>query len=215
MTLHFTIRPITQSTNRLRQLRPWGDPVMFADTYSVFVRTINGQPIGQFSMVVPYMLDKSGNWLGDWSANTLSMPITHDQIMQIASIQVADDYTVDQKMGWLNGGGDGKWGFPMKSSLEWEIATDLRLIGAIWAGQWVEIIDHAVFTVNFNGKFETIPMSRIKTFDDWPNLSRKHPQVQEVTAVDKQDSPILPKGHIWMPVLLKGASNWVFDRWLL
>lgn len=189
----------------LPRIRPWGDPIMRADGYSTYIRTVNGQRYGQFSHVIPYMLDDQGNWLGSWSANYLKTAVTHQQMLDIADMQTADEFTVNQKMSWLTNGGDGTWGAPIKCTGDWQKTTDAHLIGACWANTTIILADERKqFTIHFNSKVETVWMRRVKL-----------PQVQECTAVGADDTPRLPKGKIILPVQMPGASNWIFERWLV
>lgn len=206
-------------SGNFRIVKSWGDPVMKADGYSTSVRLVlnpnTGQMerMGQFSHVVPYQPT-----LGDstWSANDLACSLTNAQLLAIASIQQDDEYSVDQKMNWLTDSGDGSWGAPIRCNGDWLLASDARLIAGVWAGQPVELTgEHSTFLVSFNDKVVNVPMSRIYTFYDWSHISRTHPQVVECTAVDANDRPILPHGHIYLPLVFRTGSVWVFDRWLV
>lgn len=213
-----TLRTVITSdaTSNFRTVRNWGTPEMMADTYSALIRVDprTHEPVGQFSHVVPYQPE-----LGDstWSANTLACNITNTQLQAIASLQQDEpEFTVDQKMRWLTWYGSNNWGAPMKCTGRWETATDARLIAAVWAGQPVELTDERqFFTVDFNGKRESIPMSRIKVFSDWAHISRTHPQAVQCTAVTASDAVIKPHGTIYLPLVFKTDNVWVFDRWLI
>lgn len=199
--------PPANATPNLRTVKPWGDPVMTADSYSVAKRLINGQVVGQFSLVQVYQTDALG-FIGDMGANTTARNVTSSELMYIASLQAADEFTVDQKMVWLLGGGNGKWGSPMRGEWgageTWKDARNVQMIAAVWAGQPVEVLEERTFyNVVWQGKVEpSVEMCRIKTG-----------RVVEVTAVNGGDRLILPKGHIFLPLWFR-ATPWVFRRWL-
>lgn len=193
------------ATTPHRTVRKWGAAGMVADTYSATVRTINGQPVGQFGLVQVYQL-VNGVYIGDMSANTTFCNISHSEMLAIADLQTADEYSVDTKMNWLTNGGSGAWGCPMSCTGDWQTATDGKLIGAVYAGQPLEVLEQRTFTnVRWNGKIEAeVPMSRIK-----PGT------LQKVTVVDQADRyGEKPKGIVWLPLKFRGEA-WIFDRWLV
>lgn len=199
------------TSRKLRRLKSWGsDQIMIADNYSVTKRLVNGGVMGQFSLVNLYMLDSNGNWAGTWSANELYTSLISVDVARIGALQTPDEYTVDQKMNWLFFGGRDIWGAPLAGYYEkdWRQASNPRMIGAVYAGNSVEVFEERVFhDVFFNGRTESeIVMSRIRT--GWE-------VIQEVTAVDDLDRPILPKGRIILPILTRHASCWVMNRWLM
>ena len=128
-------------------------------------------------------------------------------------------------MSWLTwyGREDG-WGAPMRATYQpgnnWRAAVDIRLIGGIWAGQQVRIVKSKQFPlIKYNNQtFVDVTLHRIQTFQpsDWGKTYKSTPYlVQEVTAVDKFDHPILPHGHIYCPLILdRAASCWVFGDWM-
>lgn len=221
-TLH---REAVAPASDIRTLKPWAyDAGMIADNYSVTKRLvlINGEwvAIGQFSLINLYMEDANG-WVNTWSANELFSELTHDELMKIKALQIADEYSVDTKMGWLtNGGPTGtKWISPMRlpDGGDWRTANRIQMIGATYAGEKVEVIDRQEKTISFNGKTETVWMVRINTFkpSDWGKTWFTHPHlVQRVTAVDSGDGVIKPKGIIYLPLITRHASCWILERWL-
>lgn len=199
----------SESTPNRRTVKPWGTPDMTADSYSVFARLVNGKPVGQFSLVQVYQTDDAGNYIGDMGANSTARNITHDELMYIASLQrPSNGFTLDQVMGWLLYGGDDTWGAPMRGTWgegeTWRDARDVKMIACVWAGQPVEVLETKTFyNVVWQGKVESsVEMCRIKTGT-----------IVEVTAVSDTDRPILPKGHIYLPLWFR-ATPWVFRRWL-
>lgn len=206
-----------------RTVKLWGtDPI---DTYSTSVRLVydpaSGTYVrkGQFSHRVPLIEDANGKWLGTWSANDLFVTVTNAQLQQIASIQVADENTVDEKISWLTWYGQDTWGAPMRASYSpganWQAAANIRLIGAVWAGQPVILTgERKTVNVTFDGKPQSIAVSRIQTFTDWASLSRDNPLVVQCTAVDAADRPIKPHGTIYLPLYFGNRRAWVFDRHL-
>lgn len=207
--MKITIRYPPDTSRNLRTVRKWGDPVMLADGYSATVRTINGQPVGQFGLVQVYQL-VNGVYIGDMSANSTAVNLSQADVMNIALLQTADEYSIADKMNWLMNGGDGKWGSPLRAtyntSAEWYNATNIQQISAVYAGQPVEILERRTFSnVMWQGKVEaSVPMSRVK-----PGT------LQKVTVVDQADRyGERPKGVIWLPLKFKGEA-WLFDRWLV
>jgi len=212
-----------QSAN-IRTLKPWGD-AMRAWGYSTSEKLINGQRMGQFSHIVPVMLDANGNQIADGSANTLFSNISAAEYQKIAALQIPDSKSVDAKMQWLTNGGNGQWGCPMRAtynpSANWRNATDIDLIGGVWAGQQVEILESRIFAaVRYNNKtYTTVTLYRIRTFQpaDWGKTYATHPWlVQKVTAVSADDTPLEPQGVVYLPLILtRAASCWVFGEWLV
>ena len=207
----------------IRTLKPWGD-AMRAWGYSTSVRLVNGVRMGQFSHIVPVMLDSNGNQIADGSANTLFSNISATDWQKIAALQIPDTKTLDQKMQWLTMGGSGYWGAPMRAdyspSSNWRNATNIDLIGGIWAGQQVEILETRIFAaIRYNAQiYTTVTLHRIRTFQsgDWGKTYFTHPWlVQKVTAVSADDSPLEPQGVVYLPLILtRAASCWVFPEWL-
>lgn len=203
-----------QSIANLRQLKLWAaDDIMIADSYTTAARLVfnpatgKWEKVGQFSLIQVYQTDSAGNQIGDMSANQNARNISHDEMQFIASIQrPSDGFTLDQVMGWLTNGGDGQWGSPIRCTGDWRTATDGKLIAAFYAGQVVEVLEYRTFArVAWQGQIEAfVNMARIKTGG-----------VQEVTAVDKDDHPILPHGHVYVPAWFKAPQAWVFERWLM
>jgi hypothetical protein len=120
-------------------------------------------------------------------------------------------------MNWLTKGGVGTWGNPIQAkypkSDQWSLATDIKMIAAVYAGQPVEVIDHFSFTVNFNGKIESVPMSRIRTH---PMSEWTRENCILVTAVNDQNQYYdRPQGYVRLPVWFGDRQAWVFDRWLV
>jgi len=165
-----------------------------------------------------YLTYLSGEWVGSWSHNNIATPLTNADLHRIASIQIPDAYSVDVKMNWLTDGGDGSWSAPLQAQWEqtrgtWHDAQNIKMIAAVYAGQWVEVLERTSFFIDFNGKKEVTPMSRIKAYnpDEWslPFAS------QLVTEVDKDNVyGENPKGKVRLPIYFGSRVAWVMDRWL-
>lgn len=201
-----------------RQVILWANPVAFQDGYTVYAKLINGEPGGQFAFAPLYVTDKNLNWVGTWSANQIATPLTNSELQIIAQHQTPDgSNTLKQKMNWLMNGGDGGWGSPLKAtypdSEHWLDAQNIKMVCAIYAGQWIEPIGEFNFTVKFNGVWQTIPMVEIRTF---PSHEWDRPSAwQEVTAVDAgNEFNYPPVGHVKLPIYFGERRVFVFKRWL-
>ena len=211
-------------------LKKWEEDPMPADSFSAKLRG----DVGQFSFIPFYIIDANGKWCGDWSANNNFSYLTHNDMMALADMQIADEFTVEQKMNWLTWDGLDQWGSPMRcvpvngTSTKWSTAKYVKSIGAAWAGQRVEVIGHKTFTVNYNDVIQDVPMSEMRMFSraDWGKTHKDYPHlVQKVTVVDRANRyGESPKGTIYMPVGFGTdfdfagnfipAKYYVFDRWL-
>lgn len=207
--MKFQVSLTSSTPPNIRTVRKWGEPAMVDDSYSVTVRLVNGEPMGQFGLVQVYQRI-NGTYAID-SANQTAVSLTQAEMMNIALLQTADEYSIADKMNWLMNGGDGKWGSPLRAtyntSAEWYNATNIQQISAVYAGQPVEVLEERTFTnVVWQGKVEaSVTMSRIK-----PGT------LQKVTVVDGGDRyGEKPKGIIWLPLKFKGDEAWIFNRWLI
>ncbi len=196
-----------------RQLIRWDHPVAIADAYCAACRPDDlGRAQGQYSMA-PVHIPGTGNY----SENTNATPITNAEMRKIAALQIPDTYSVAQKMNWAMDGGNDTWGQIMRATYsggnDWQNATNIRMIAAVWAGQWVEVVERAEFITTLNDKRETSKMSRIRTYqpDEWhlPFAT------QLVTSVTKENVySEQPHGRFWWPIYFGNRAAWVFDRWL-
>lgn len=212
------MRNETYISSRRRVIR-WDNSIAIADGYSSFSKPDpnTGEPVGQFSYAPLFITEEDGTWEGTWSANQIATNLSNAQLLKIAELQIADEYTIDQKMNWLMDGGDGTWGAPIRatydSSRNWRLATDIQMITAVYAGQCVETLEKKSFTVTFNGKTELIPMSRIRAFDSdlWklPDASQLVSVVSNTNAYGER-----PKGLVKLPIYFGNRIAWIFDRWL-
>ena len=207
---------ISAGVQEVKTVKPWvtGDP----DGFDVYQRLINGETVGQFSHRNMLVRDTIGNWHGGGSAQADFFLLTQADVMNIALLQVADEYTVKDKMNWLMNGGDGRWGSPIRaeysSSPYWYMATNIARIGGVWAGQLMMVIGHGEFTMNIGGITKSRAMSQIQ-----PGTK------QFVTVVDKANNyGDHPKGLIMLPVPsltwqysggVKPESFWMPDEWLM
>jgi hypothetical protein len=205
-----------------RTLIKWENPISIRDGYSVYARPdpITGKPVGQFAFYTPYLIDNTtGKWVGTWSANQAATILTLDQYLKIMSLQSydSDGISLQQKVKWLTDGGNDTWGAPIRATYpdaaSWALATNIKMIAAVYAGQPVEVVDHSSFTVLFNNKTETIPMSRIHTT---PPAEWTRENMMLVTAVN--DSNVYydrPQGLVRLPVWFGDRQAWLPDRWLV
>ncbi len=202
-----------------RQLITWENPIAWKYGYCAKCRPKpNGEPQGQYSHAPVHITDAAGQWVGTYSENTLATRITNQNMRRIAAQQAPDEYTVKSKMNYAMWGGQDTWGSIMRASYangdDWMNAQDIRMIGAVWAGQWVEVLESKTMLTTLNGIREQSLMWRIKTYqpDEWglPNAWQK---VTSVNADNVHGEK--PHGTFWFPIWL-GATrlSWVFDRWL-
>lgn len=214
----------------LRTLKRWAqDAIMTQDSYDVNQRLVydpaTGQwkVQGQFSGLDVYQINADGIYIGDMSQNGTWVSLSNADIHKIAALQVADAFTVKQKMEWLLKD-NMEWGSVMRCNLfgAWEQAQNIQMIGAVWAGQKVEVLEQRTFPdVLFEGVRANVPMSRIRTFNrqtDWEKTRDTLLEeciVQKCTAVSDTNGVIEPKGIIYLPLITRTASVWVFDRWLV
>jgi hypothetical protein len=213
MTLSISIT-FPQPNHTRRQLIRWDNPIAIQDGYSAQFRG----NIGQFTMCPVYVTDQAGKWEGTWAENQMATPLTNDQMLQIAALQTADEFTVSQKMNWLMWGGTNTWGGPMKATYAkgslWREATNIKMITAVYADEWVEVIGHQNLFVDFADKKEVVGLSEIKTYQ--PNEWTLPNATQKVTAVtDENVYQERPKGLVRLPIYFGNRRAWVFDRWLV
>lgn len=195
-------------------VRAWNDPttlpgetipIMIADGFDARQRG----NVGQFCMVTPYILRADGSWVGTWSSNSNHSPI---DLNRIAAMQTADEFDRDTKMRWLtigeSGEFDGSWGSPCACTGDWRTATDGRMIGAVYAGNPVTVLETRTMTVRFNERIETVPMCRIQTGWD---------VVHKVTVIDRNNNNFgdRPRGRIYLPIWTQYAEYWLMERWLV
>jgi hypothetical protein len=209
---------ITFPTSNIRQLIRWDNPIAIADGYCASCRPIDGEPIGQFTMCPMYITDLAGNWENTWSENQMATPLSNAEWLQISLLQTADEYTTSQKMNWLGWGGQNTWGAPIRATYpsgdKWMEATNIKLITAVYADQFVEIIGHQNLLINFNNKTEVVGLSQIRTYP--PSEWDKPMATQFVTAVNANNEyQARPKGLVKLPIYFGNRLAWVFDRWLV
>lgn len=208
----------TVTTPTRRQLIRWDNEIARIDGYCAACRPKeDGTPQGQYSMAPVHVTDLAGNWAGTYSENSLATRITNAEMLKIAALQTADTHSVSQKMNWAMDGGNNTWGQLMQATYngggDWQNATDIRMIAAVWAGQWVEVVERAEFITTLNDKREMTPMSRIRTYqpDEWhlPFATQLVTSVSDRNVYSEQ-----PKGRFWWPIYFGNREAWVFDRWL-
>ena len=200
-----------------RQLIKWSNDIAKDDGYCAACRpTPDGKPQGQYCMA-PVYITRLGEWIGTYSENTGATRLTRAEMQRIAILQRKDECTIDEKMNWAMDGGNNTWGSIMRatypSGSEWRDATDIQMIGAVFAGQWVEIVEHATFYTTLNGNKGMTPMSRIRTYQ--PHEWYDEYATQLVTAVTKDNVYYEePRGLFRWPIYFGYREAWVFDRWL-
>jgi hypothetical protein len=208
----------------IRTLLPWH---LLTDPRDVQRYNANG--LDQFGYYSPYILNAAGVWVNDWAVNNLYSWLTHDDMLKIAAMQIEDEYTVDAKMSYLCAWGDA-WGNPMRvpGGLAWDVAPAVKLIGAFYAGQQVEVLETKDMLIDYMGSKTITPMVRVRTFTpaDWGKTHATHPQlVHKMTGVSRDNTyREKVKGTVYLPVALSGfdfagtfvpASHWLMARWLV
>lgn len=217
MTLRFITRITRPPASTRRTLKQWAD-----------LPDYNEGGIDQFAYLRAYQLDKNGVFIGDMSANNVGPTLSHFDMLHIAELQVPDEFTTDQKMEYLTcGGATGGSGSVTNGCImdipgggNWSTASAVNMVGAVWAGNQVEVLERRTFpNVRYGGVVADIPMSRIQTFDrktDWGKTYFTHPHiVHSVMAVGRDDIPHKPKGSVYLPIIFPFDSVWVFDSLLV
>jgi hypothetical protein len=163
-----------------------------------------------------YITDQAGVWEGTWAENTMATRLTHDELQQIAALQVADTFTVKQKMGWLCAANAANgWGSPINTlGLDYDVATDIKIITAVYAGQPVELTGETMTRqVDLQGNINWELLHRVKSYSpaEW---TRDNAML--VTAVSAANNYTeFTKGKIVLPVWFGDRKAFVLDRWLV
>jgi hypothetical protein len=208
MSIPVSIIPsISDTTPNLRTLKTWAQ-LNPDDGFSSARGCAPGQTQGQQELYTPYLLN-NGVWAGSWGANQNSPTISNADFLRIASLQVADSYSVDDKMIHISAGGDGAWGQAIQAtyspSSNWRSATNIKMNQAVYGGNQVEVLERRIMTVD---TFGTVPMVRIKTGWDCIHI------YTAVTAANVHYTEV--KGKIVLPLLPKtGHEWWLLERWLV
>lgn len=209
ITIEF-VKPSPPPAGNLRTLRKWSElthPQDLAE-FSSARGAPDGQTLPQQAIYTPY-ITRGGMWIGDWSVNGNSPSITNADLQRIASMQVADSYSVSAKMTHVTGAGSGKWGQAIQAtytpSSNWQAAVNIRMNQCPYAGNVVEVLEYKTMTIDTYG---TVSMARIKTGWD---------QVHIYTAVTRDNVHYTEvKGKIVLPLLPEaGCEWWILERWLL
>ena len=210
MRIDVTILPNSSDTTpNLRTLRKWSeltDPLDVAE-FSSARGAPEGQTLPQQEIYAPYLMIV-GKWVGSWSVNGNSPEISNADLQRIASMQVADSFSVDAKMTHITAGGKAEWGQAIQAtyapSSNWKAATNIRMNQCPYGGNTVEVLERRVMTVDTYG---TVPMVRIKTGWDC---------VHVYTAVTRDNVHYEQvKGRIVLPLLARaGCEWWILERWL-
>lgn len=221
----------------LRTLRKWEELTDSRD-----VERYNANGVDQFGYYSPYILDAAGKWVNDWAVNNLYSWLTHSDMLKIAAMQEPDEYTVEQKMNYLCVWGD-SWGNPMRvpGGYAWDEAPAVKLIGAYYAGQKVEVLETKEMLIDYMGTKTYTRMVRVRTFQqrdikddegniitpaDWGKTHATHPHLVHImTGVSRTNTyREIVKGKVYLPVALSGfdfagsfvpASHWLMERWLV
>jgi hypothetical protein len=137
-------------------------------------------------------------------------------LQTIAALQIPDTYTVKQKMGWLTAASDAQgWGSPINTKgLDYTVATDIRMITAVYAGQPVELTGETMTrTIELQGNVNQELLWKVKAFSP-AQWTRENAML--VTAVSKDNVYTTnTKGKIVLPVYFGDRSAWVLNRWLV
>lgn len=105
---HLDVKVIPQPTGNIRRVRKWGDPVMVKYGFDYNKVGSNFQAVKCYN--------KDTNQMG---AISNYIVINHTDVMNLKALQVADAYTVNNKMGWLIYDGEGTrihWGGDWKTA---------------------------------------------------------------------------------------------------
>ena len=194
----------------------WDNPTAIRDGYCTDARRVNGELIGQFCMAPIYVTDMADVWEGTWAENTMATRLTQNELHKIAALQEADEYTVNQKMGWLCAGiqSDG-WGSPINTKGEdWQTATDIKMITACYAGQPVTLTGETLIRrITLSGNTNMEKLHRVKTY---PPAVWTRANSQIVTAVSRNNVYTEnTKGKIVLPMWFGDRKAFVLDRWLV
>jgi hypothetical protein len=199
-----------------RTLIRWDNPIAISDGYCTDARRVNGELIGQFSMAPLYITHPDGEWVKSWAENSLATRLTPADLLKIASMQIADTYSVEQKMGWLCAASlSNGWGSPINTKGEdYTVATDIRMITAVYAGQPVELTGESMTrTFDLNGNIKQELLWRVSAR---PPAAWTRANCQTVTAVSKNNVYTTnTKGHIVLPLYYGDRKAYVLDRWLV
>ena len=216
--IRFTSDTTPNPAPLIRTLIRWDNPIALADGYGAPNRLnpATGLPIGQFAMCPLYITDQARTWVKSWAENSLATRLTPAELQKIASLQVPDTYTVKQKMGWLTAASDAQgWGSPINTRGEdYTVATDIRMITAVYAGQPVELTgEQMTRSVEINGHTNFELLHRVKAFSpgQWTRAN-----AQLVTAVSRDNVYTeMTKGKIYLPLYYGDRQAWVLNRWLV
>jgi hypothetical protein len=198
---------VTFPASNIRTLKKWSE-LNPDDGFSSARGQPPGETAGQQALYAPYLM-RDGVWAGTWSVNQNSPVVLYEDWLRIASMQVADSFSVADKMRHLSNGGEGTWGQAIQAtyapSSNWQNATNIKMNQAVYAGNKVEILERRTMTID---TFGTVPMVRIKT--GWSC-------VHIYTAVTKDNVHYWEvKGKIVLPLLPKaGYEWWLLERWLM
>ena len=142
--------------------------------------------------------------------------LTHAELQQIAALQVADAYTVKMKMNWLCTANNlvTGWGSPINTmGMDYQLATDVRMITAVYAGQPVGLTGESMYRmVDLQGHINQELLWRVKAYN--PSQWNRD-NCQLVTAVSAANVYTTnTKGKIVLPVFFGDRKAFVLDRWL-
>ena len=204
-------------------LKPWHELT------GVDALRLNANGLDQFGYYPPFIRNADGVWCGDWSVNNNWSYLTHADMLKIAEMQIDDDFTVEQKMQYLTAWGD-SWGNPMRvpGGLPWYQAPLVKMIGAYYAGQVVEVLERRSIYCEWQGVKGYVPMSRVKSFSraDFGKTHASNPELVHImTGVSRTNTyREKVKGIVYLPVALGSdfdfagtfvpAQHWLMDRWL-
>lgn len=213
----------------------------------------NAGGIDQFGYYSPYITDGAGKWVSDWSVNNLWSYLTHDDMLKIHAMQPTDEYTPAQKMSYLCAWGD-SWGNPMrvpqpitlkvlnfiarfilsktlianatKLVYTWDTAPKVKMIGAFYAGNPVEVLETKDMLIDYMGAKKITTMCRVRSFSRSDFGTTNPCLVHTMTGVSRDNIyRERVKGIVKLPVALgsdftfaggfKPAAWWLKDSWLV
>lgn len=187
----------------------------------------NAGGVDQFGYYSPYITDATGKWVSDWSVNNLWSYLTHDDMLKIYAMQPTDEYTPDAKMSYLTAWGD-SWGNPMRvpGGVEWDVAPLVKMIGAFYAGNPVEVLETKDMLIDYMGAKKITTMCRVRSFSRSDFGTTNPCLVHTMTGVSRDNIyRERVKGIVKLPVALgsdfvfaggfKPTAWWLKDSWLV
>ena len=221
LSVSITFPNSSDTTPNLRTLKKW------SELTDLDAQRYNAGGVDQFSYYSPYITDAAGKWVGDWSVNNLYSFLTHADMRKIYAMQPTDEFTPAQKMSYLCAWGD-SWGNPMRvpGGYAWDVAPSVKMIGAYYAGQQVEVLETKDLLIDYMGEKKYTTMCRVRAFSRADFGTTNPCLVHTMTGVSRDNVyRERVKGIVKLPVALgsdftfaggfKPAAWWLMERWLV